>query len=330
MVVARRRFIAGLATFILVPGRSHAVPPPGKIHRIGFIVLGAASEVRHLTNALDDGLRELGYREGQNFLYERRFADGVAPRLDILAAELVSRNVDVIVTGSNPAISAAQRATAKIPIVMAVSRDPVGSGFVATISRPGGNVTGMASDPAPDIIGKHVELLIEAFPTVSRIALLWNPVPPGAEGYRRAVETASEKRRIALHIVSARARHEFDRAFAEIRGVAAEALVVLPDPVFFTARADIAALAVKARLPSIYFHREHVEAGGLLSYGANITHQFRRAATFVDKILNGAHPGLLPIEQATTFEMLVNLRTAKALGVAIPQALLLRAAQVIE
>jgi putative ABC transport system substrate-binding protein len=303
---------------------------PGKVYRIGYIQIAAPSEMEHLTKALDEGLRELGYVEGRNIAYERRFAEGKQERLPDLAAELVRLNVDVIVTGANPAIAAVKQATATIPVVMAVSRDPVGSGFIASLARPGGNITGLTNDPTPEIQSKSLELLKEAVPRASRLALLWNPLPPGAETYRKVVESAARKLGVSLQAVGVRGRDEFEGAFAAMVRERADGLVVLPDPVFFTARTQVVALATKHRLPAVFHAKEFVEIGGLMSYGSNIANQFRRAAVYVDKILKGAKPGDLPVEQAMSFELVINLKTAQALGLTIPPTLRLRADHIIE
>lgn len=302
----------------------------GKVYRIGFIQTAAPNEMEHLTKALDTGLRELGYVEGWNVVLVRRFAGGKQERLPALAAELARLNVDVIVTGANPVIAAVKQATATIPVVMAVSRDPVGSGFIASLARPGGNITGLANDPTPEILGKNLELLKEAVPRVSRVALLWNPVPPGAGSYRKVVESAAQKLGVAIQPVEVRGRDELEGAFAAMVRERADGVVVLPDPVLIAARNQVVLLAASHRLPAIYGQREYAEVGGLMSYGPNIALQFRRAAVYVDKILKGAKPGDLPVEQPATFELVLNLRTAKALGLTIAPALRLRADQIIE
>jgi putative ABC transport system substrate-binding protein len=302
----------------------------GKVYRIGYIQAAVPNEMEHLTNALEEGLRELGYVGGRNIVYERRFASGKQERLPDLAAELVRLNVDVIVTGSNPAIAAVKQATAKIPVVMATSRDPVGSGFIASMARPGGNITGLTGDPTPEVQGKRVELLKEAVPSASRVALLWNPLPPGAETYRNVVENAARRLRVSLHSVEARGRNEFEGAFAAMARERVDGLVVLPDPMFYTARTQIVLLATKHRLPAVYHAREFVEIGGLMSYGVSLADQFRRAAFYVDKILKGAKPAELAVEQATRFELAINLKTAKALGLTIPRSTLMQADHIIE
>jgi putative ABC transport system substrate-binding protein len=242
----------------------------------------------------------------------------------------VRLNVDIIVTGSNPVIDAVKQATAAIPVVMAVSRDPVGSGYIASLARPAGNITGLSSDPGPGVIAKNLELLKEAVSTASRLALLWNPVPSAAETYREAVESAARKLGVPLQPIEVRERKELESAFSEMARARVQGVVVLPDPVFYTARTPIALMAARNRLPAIYGHREHAEVGGLMSFGPSIAHQFRRASVYVDKILRGAKPADLPVEQPTKFELVINLKAAKAIGLTIPPSLLLRADQVIQ
>jgi putative ABC transport system substrate-binding protein len=301
----------------------------GKVYRIGFILTAAQNESGHLIKALDEGLRELGYVEGRNVVFEQRFAEGRQERLHALAAELVQLKVDVLVTGSNPVIAAVKQVTTTIPVVMAVSRDPVGAGFIASLARPGGNITGLANDPAPEIIGKNLELLKEAAPRVSRVAFLWNPVPPGAGTYKNSVESAARNLGVTFQSVEIRGRNEFERAFTAMVRERADAVLVAQDPVLFSARSQVVLQAARHRLPAMYGNREYVEVGGLMSYGPSIAHQFRRAATFVDKILKGAKPSDLPIEQPTKFEFVVNLKTAKALGLTIPPSVLVRADEII-
>ncbi len=297
----------------------------GKVYRIGYIVTATPEEQTHLTRAFEEGLKELGYVEGRNIVIERRFAMGKQELLPGLAAELVRRNVDVIVTGSNPVIDAVKKATSIIPVVMAASRDPKGSGFVASLARPGGNITGLTNDAGPEIVGKYLELLKEAVPRASRVALLWNPLPSGAEIYRKLVESSAGKLGISLQFVEARGRNEFEGAFAAMARERADAVVVLPDPIFFTARQQVVELATKYRLPAIYHAMEIVEIGGLMSYGSSLAHQFRSAAVFVDKILKGAKPGELAVEQPTKLELVINCKTAQALGLTITPALHLQA-----
>jgi len=304
--------------------------PNGKVYRIGFIQTAPRKEIGHLIKSLDDGLRELGYVEGRNVVFERRFADGKQERLAALAVELVKLKVDIIVTGSNPVIAAVRQATATIPVVMAVSRDPVGSGFIASLARPGGNITGLANDPAPEIMGKNLELLKEVVPRASRVALLWNPVPAGAAIYKNAVETAARNLGVTLQSVESRAENEFESAFAAMIRERVNGVVVTSDPIFLGSRSQLVRLAGRHRLPTVYVQREFVEAGGLMSYGGNLAYQFRRAAVYVDKILKGAKPADLPVEQPTQFDLVVNMRTAKDLGIKIPNSVLALATKVIE
>lgn len=314
------------ATAVASESRAQA---SAKVFRVGYIVVATPEEQAHLTRALEDGMRELGYVEGRNVVYERRFAHGDARRLPELAAELVKLGPDVIVTGANPVIEAVRRATTTLPVVMGISRDPVGAGFVASYARPGGNVTGLASDPAPDVLGKDLEIFREIVPRAQRVALLWNPLPAGADTYRKAAENAARSLGVALQVVEVRARDDLEPAFDAIARDRADGVWVLPDPLTFTARRQVVALAAKHRLPAVYWQREYVDAGGLVSYGSNVASAFRRAAWYVDRILKGAKAGDLAVEQAAKFELVVNAGTARTLGLTVPQSLLLRADDVI-
>ncbi len=326
----RRVFLSAVTGGLLAAPLAAEAQQAGKVYRIGFILTATPNETGHLLKALNEGLRELGYVEGRNVVFERRYAEGRQERLPALAAELIRLNVDVFVTGSNPVIAAVKQVTATIPVVMAVSRDPVGSGFIASLARPGGNITGLANDPAPEIAGKNLQLLKEAAPRVSRVAFLWNPVPLGAGTYKNAVESTARNLGVTFQSVEVRGRNEFEGAFAAMVRERANGVVVASDPVLFGPRSQVVLLAGKNRLPAVYTQREFVDAGGLISYGTNLADQFRRAAIYVDKILKGAKPGDLAVEQATKFELVINLKTAKALGLTIPPSLLQRADQVIE
>jgi ABC-type uncharacterized transport system substrate-binding protein len=328
-VIGRRAFLHAVGGGVLVPLAAEA-QPTGKVYRIGCILTAAPNETVHLIKALSEGLRELGYVEGRNVVVEKRFAEGRQDRLPALATELVQLKVDVLVTGSNPVIAVVKQLTATIPVVMAVSRDPVGAKFVASLARPGANITGLANDTAPEIIGKNLALLKEAVPRAARVAFLWNPVPPGAKASKNVVESAARNLGVSFQSVEVRARDDFDGAFAAMVRERANGVVVAQDPVTFDSRSQVVLLAAKNRLPAVYGVREFAEVGGLMSYGPNIADQFRRAATYVDKILKGARPGDLPIEQPTKFELVINLKTARALGLTIPPSLLQRADQVIE
>lgn len=318
----------GVAAAASVSGFA-AAQPPGKVHRVGYIVVASAEEQTHLTRAFEEGMRELGYEEGRNVVYERRFADGDPRRLLGLAADLAKREPDVIVTGANPVIDAVKRATTTIPVVMGVCRDPVGAGFIASHARPGGNITGLASDPSPEVLAKDLQLFMEIVPQARRVALLWNPAPSGADTYRRAAENAARRLGVVLRVVEVRARGDLEAAFESMARERLDGVWVLPDPLVFTARNSIVALAERHRLPAVYWQREFVDAGGLVSYGSNVAAQFHRAASYVDRILKGAKPGDLAVEQAAKFELVVNLKTARSLGLSVPQSLEMRADHVI-
>ena len=332
-----RRSIAGLiftvalAPAILSPPLTTAAQQPAKVHRIGFLSTSSPSDPRmqRRLEAFRQGLRELGYVEGQNIAIESRWAEGKYDRLPDLAADLVRLKVDVIVAAAAPAIQAAKQATRTIPIVMAIVIDPVATGFVTSLARPGGNVTGL-SNMAPELVGKQMELLKEVVPKVSRVALLWNPANPGNPPLLREAEVAAGALGVRLQPLEARGPGEIDSAFAAMTRQRAGAVIVLVDSMLADHRTRIADLAAKSRLPAMYGITEHAEAGGLMAYGANLANMFRRAATYVDKILKGAKPADLPVEQPTRFELVINLKTAKALGLTIPPSVLIRADKVIQ
>jgi putative ABC transport system substrate-binding protein len=299
---------------------------PKKIPRIGF--LSAASVSSDRLDIFRQGLRELGYVEGQNVVIEARWAEGKYERLPGFAAELVRLKVDVIVTYGPPAIQAAKEATGTIPIVMAGIIDPVATGFVASLARPGGNITGL-SLMAPELIGKQLQILKEVVPTITRVALLGNPANSGNAPQVRHAQDAARALGVRLQLLEARDPGEIDSAFAAMTRERAGALIVLVDVMFDVQRTQIADLAAKSRLPTVSLLASHAEAGGLMSYGAN-NDRFRGAAIYVDKILKGARPANLPVEQPTKFELVINMKTAKMLGVRIPQSILARADRVIE
>ena len=268
----------------------------------------------HLIKAFEEGLRSLGYRVGENVVIEYRFANGEMERLPALAADLVRLGVDIIVTGTNPNTVAAMKATTTIPIVMTNSADPVGAGLVASLARPGGNVTGFAADTGDEIFGKRLELLKETLPNLSRVGVLWNPdFAPNRSRLTSMRETA---RALGLTLVPVEARglDALEQAFATMVRERAQALVVLGDGVLFNYRGQIVVMALRNRLPAVSVQREFAEAGLLLTYGVDFRDQFRRSAFFVDKIFKGAKPADLPVEQPTKFELVMNLKTAKALG----------------
>ena len=302
---------------------------PAKVPRIGFLTARSPTDLPHHLEAFRQGLRELGYVEGQTIAIEYRFGEGRPERLPGLAAELVGLKVDLIVTGAPPAPEAAKQATSTIPIVVAVTGDLVAEGLVASIARPGGNITGLAA-MSPELVGKQLELLKEIAPEVSRVAILQNPNNHAHPSVLHQAEGAARALGVQLHILPARTAPEIEAAFAEVRRQRAGGLLVLRDGVFFSRRTQIAALAAKGRLPAIYGIREEAEAGGLMAYGASLPHMFRRAATYVDKILKGAKPADLPVEQPTRFELVINLWTARALGLTIPRSVLSLADEVIQ
>jgi len=308
-----------------------AAQAPEKVPRVGYLIAGSRSDPQRqrLAEAFRQGLRELGYVEGQNVAIESRWAEGKDDRFPALAADLVRSKVDVIVTQSGAATQAAQQATRTIPIVMALSNDAVGSGLVASLARPGGNVTGLTV-MVPDLAGKQLQLLKEVVPEVSRVALLTNPANPASAPFLREAEAAARALGVRLQTLEARDPQEIDSAFAAMTRERAGALVVLTDSIFTNQRRQIAELAAERRLPAVYGNTEHAEAGGLVAYGANFLDLERRAATYVDKILKGAKPADLPVEQSTKFDLVINLKTAKTLGLTIPASLLSRADEVIQ
>jgi putative ABC transport system substrate-binding protein len=279
--------------------------------------------------AFRQGLRELGYVEGQNIAIESRFADGRAEPLRGLVTELVRLKMDVIVTWGTPSAQAAKQVTQTIPIVMAAAADPVGTGLVASLSRPGGNLTGVATD-SREYFGKNLELLKEIAPKVSRVAVLWDPDNPANAIVLKETHAAAKKLGVQLQALPVRDAHAFDAAFTAVIKERATALLALHNLLFFAHRSRIIDFGIKNRLPVVYNRREYVEAGGLMSYGTNFRDNFRRAATFVDKILKGARPTDLPVEEPTKYELIINMKTARALGLTIPQTLLLRADEVIQ
>ena len=274
-------------------------------------------------------MRELGYVEGKNLAVEWRFADGKNERLPGLATELVQLKVDFILTAGEPPTGAAQKATTTIPIVMGNSIDPVGSGFVASLARPGGNITGLSS-LLGDLGPKHFEMLRSMVPRLSRVAVLMNPTNPGHAMILKSVQTAAQKSGAKLLPVQARNPQEIESAFSTMARENAEAVIVANDGVFAQDQRRIAELAAQHRLPSVTLRREYAEAGGLMSYGPSFLDQYRRAASYVDKILKGAKPADLPVEQPTKFELVINGKTAKALGLKIPQSLMISADKVIQ
>jgi ABC-type uncharacterized transport system substrate-binding protein len=319
----RRAFLGTLAGGMLAAEAQQ----PGKVWRVGYLSLASGPSPR--SEALRQGLRELGYVPGQSIAIEDRWADGDLERARAAAADLARLNVEVIVTGGPQATGAAKEATATIPIVMAVDYDPVGAGFIASLARPGGNITGLSA-LNPELSGKRLGLLKEIIPRLARVAVLWNPSEPNGETYWRETQRAARVMNVHPQSLEVRVPRDLEGAMQAARKGRANAFTVLTDPVTLYHRAQLAELAAKHRLPAIYSERLFVEAGGLMSYGANDREMHRRAALFVDKILKGAKPSELPVEQPTTYELVINLKTARALGLTIPPSLLQRADQVIE
>ncbi len=301
---------------------------PTKVPRIGFQSASFPSAIAARIEAFRQGLRELGYVEGKNIVIEYRYAEGKLDRLPALAAELVRLKVDVIVTAAPSSTRAVKEATTTIPIVMAQDGDPVGNGFVASLARPGGNITGL-STLAPGISGKQLELLKEIVPRLSHVAVLRTSTLPYAQVLKE-MELAAGALGVKLQYLDVQGPKDIETAFGEARKGRADAVLVLASPILESHRTEVADLAVKNRLPMIYHAPEFVEAGGLMSYGVSFIDLYRRAATYVDKILKGAKPADLPVEQPTKFDMVINMKTAKALGIRIPQSILLRAFKVIE
>jgi putative tryptophan/tyrosine transport system substrate-binding protein len=333
-MTTRRKFITLLGGAAAAwPLAAHA-QQAAKVARIGCIVTGSleSPEQRATVDAFRQGLRERGYVEGQNIIIEYRAADGRIERFPELATELVRLNLDLIVASNTPAALAAKQATTAIPIVVPVMGDPVGDGLASSLARPGGNVTGMTF-LGPELATKRLELLKQALPTMSRVAALWHPGAYGDSTMKEMMgklAAAAGTLQVQLQLVEVRGAAEFDRAFLAMGRERADALIVLPSPMLFSERRHIVDLATKHRLPSIAMAREFAELGGLMAYGANLPDLFRRAATYVDKILQGAKPADLPVEQPIKFEFVINLKTAKALGLAVPLIMQMTADEVIE
>jgi len=325
----RRRFISA-ATLILL-----AVPPaaeaqqPGKVSRVGFLGNSTAALEANLVEPFREGLRDLGYVEGRNLLIEYRWADGRYERFPALIAELAALNVDVIVTAGTPAALAVKKTTPSIPLVMVAVGDPIGVGLVASLARPGGNATGLSSI-APELEGKRLELLREVVPKLSHIAVLSNPDNLFHAGSLKETRAAARVLGIRVQVLGIRASEEFPAAFAAILRERPGAILVLADRLFLHNRARIVDFEAKHRLPGVYAYRELVEAGGLMSFGPSYAGMHRRAAYYVDKILKGSKPADLPVEQPTKFELMINLKASKALGLTIPQSLLQRADRIIQ
>ena len=325
----RREFITLLGGAVAWPFAARA-QQMGKVPRIGYLGSSSPSLEPHFVEAFRQKLRELGHIEGENIAIEYRWAEGQDRRLPELATELVRLQPNVIVTAGTPGALAAMQATKTIPIVMASSGDPVGAGLVASLARPGGHVTGFTI-VGPQIEGKRLDLLKEAVPELSRVAVLWNPSYPASVSYFNTIENAGRTLRISLDpVAEVRRANELDNAFFAIASARPRALLVVADRFLLAHRKRIVEFAAAKRLPGMYPYREYVEAGGLMSYAPSNIELFRGAATYVDKILKGAKPGDLPVQEPTKLELIVNLKTSKAIGLTVPESFLLRADELIE
>ena len=318
-------FIVALALGLLAAPLAGDAQQPARVPRVGYLGGSASSP---LLEPFRQGLRDLGWVEGKSITIEYRWTEGRAERLTELVAELIRLNVDVIYTqGSNAAAHAAKQATATIPIVFTTPADPLALGLVSSLARPGGNVTGLGGGVEPP---KRFDLLREAAPTITRLSVLWNPANLSNQALRKEVEDAAKTSGLQLQLIAVREPADLDGAFSAMTRERADGLLVFGDAMFFVQRTRLVALAAKHRLPAMYNRVEYVRAGGLMAYAANDIEQERRAAVYIDKILKGANPADLPVEQPTRFDLIINLKTAKALGLTIPPSLLMRADQVIE
>ena len=326
--MSKKILLSAVATLILASVFPGEAQQPKKVPRIGFQSAASPAAMTPRTAAFSQGLRELGYVEGKNIVIEWRYAEGKLDRLDEFAAEFVRLKVDVIVTAAPSSTRAAKKATSTIPIVMAWDNDPVANGFIASLARPGENITGLSS-LAPEITGKQLELLKETVPRLSNVAVLRTSNLPGGQVLRDA-EPAAKAFKVELQYLDVGGFKDIETVFREARKGRADAVLVLASPILESHRAEVAAQAVKNRLPTMFWASENVEVGGLMSYGANVADLYRRAALFVDKILKGAKPADLPVEQPTKFDFVINIKAAKQIGLTIPPNVLTRADKVIK
>ena len=318
-----------LTLALLAAPRAGEAQQPAKVPWIGYLESGVAAPGTPFLEAFRKGLRDLGWVEGQNIVIEVRSAEGKYERLPELAAELVRLKVDVIFASSTPAAVAAKQATTTIPIVIGRVADPVGSGLVATLARPGGNITGWTHQGL-ELRVKYLDLLKEAVPGATRIGILWNPANPIHGPSLKSIEATAQALKVELHPVGVQEPKEIENAFSELARQRVEALTVFQDGMFLAQAQLIIALAARSRIPAMYGTTELAKAGGLMGYGVNLPDMYRRGAYFVDRILKGAKPANLPVEQPTKFELVINLKTAKALGITIPPSVLFRADEVIQ
>ena len=329
-MTSRRIFLATLAVSVIISPLAVEAQQPVRLPRIGVLFASTPAATSHLLDGLRQGLREHGYVEGQHIILERRYGQAGTERMSDVAVELVRLKVAVLVAATDPATAALKQQTQTIPIVMANSTDPVGTGFVASLARPGGNVTGLSA-LSPELSGKRLGLLREVVPGLARVAIIWNPDVRGALFDYKETEAAARSMRLQLQSVEVSRSEDLERAFLIVTNQRAQALIVqTPNPVLFANRSQITSFARRTRLPSMYGQKEFADAGGLITYGPNTADLWRRAATYIDKILKGAKSGELPVEQPTTFEFVINLKTAKAIGLTIPQSVLVRANEIIQ
>ena len=323
----RRAFIGGVAAAAALGPRAAYAQTPAKARRVGLLMTTTPTAAAHIVVAFTDGLRELGHVEGKNVHFEYRWAAGDRERFAEMASDLVRQHVDVLVASSQAAALAAQRATKTIPIVMVNATDPVEAGLVASLVRPGGNVTGLSQQLTREIRAKQLQLLKEMLPKMARVGVLHSAATTVG---LREYEAAGQTLEVRVQVVEIRNRDDLGPAFATMARERIDALLVPADPFLFTERQRVAELAREHRLAGMYSTREYAEAGGLMSYSARLSEQFRRAAVYVDKILRGASPATLPVEAPSQYELVINVTTARALGLTIPASLLQRADQVIE
>jgi len=326
--MSKKILLSAVATLILASVFPGEAQQPKKVPRIGFQSAASPAAMTPRTAAFSQGLRELGYVEGKNIVIEWRYAEGKLDRLDEFAAEFVRLKVDVIVTAAPSSTRAAKKATSTIPIVMAWDNDPVANGFIASLARPGENITGLSS-LAPEITGKQLELLKETVPRLSNVAVLRTSNLPGGQVLRDA-EPAAKAFKVELQYLDVGGVKDIETVFRQARKGRADAVLVLASPILESYRTEVAAHALKNRLPTMFWASENVEVGGLMSYGANVADLYRRAALFVDKILKGAKPADLPVEQPTKFDFVINIKAAKQIGLTIPPNVLARADKVIK
>jgi putative ABC transport system substrate-binding protein len=327
----RRKLLAALGVYSLGTPLASFAQRPGKVWRVGFLAARRVESIHSdvVFSGFSRGMRELGYVEGKNLAIELRSAEGNYERLAELAANLVELKVDVIVAAGATAVRAAQKASSTVPIVMGTAGDPVGSGFVKSLARPGGNITGL-TDVASDMGTKLLDMLLSAVPGLTYIAVLLNPGNPSHATYLASIDEAARTAGAKILRLPARTEREIENAFSTMAKEKVGGVIALPDPLFNTHQRQIAELAAKHRLPCISGFRHYVHTGGLMNYGPDFAENLRRAASYVDKIFKGAKPGDLPVEQSTRFELAVNLKTAKALGITIPGSVLVRADEVVQ